>query len=91
MLLKGWWKGELRGQIGLFPDNFVEVIGAKNDHQEQEQWHETSQLTNKSVAKHAHQLKKSEKAHARKSLDPKNIHTGISFHFIHIVYEAYTF
>ncbi|KAL2721558.1 SH3 domain-containing kinase-binding protein 1-like isoform X2 [Vespula maculifrons] len=71
---KGWWKGELRGQIGLFPDNFVEVIGAKNDHQEQEQWHETSQVT-KSVTKHAHQLKKSEKAHARKSLDPKNIHT----------------
>lgn len=23
---KGWWKGELRGKIGLFPDNFVEVI-----------------------------------------------------------------
>ncbi|XP_049788687.1 CD2-associated protein isoform X1 [Schistocerca nitens] len=23
---KGWWKGELRGQIGVFPDNFVEVI-----------------------------------------------------------------
>ncbi|XP_043489819.1 SH3 domain-containing kinase-binding protein 1-like isoform X2 [Polistes fuscatus] len=72
---KGWWKGELRGQIGLFPDNFVEVIGVKNDHQDQEQWHEASQLTSKSVAKHAHQLKKSEKAHARKSLDPKNLRT----------------
>ncbi|EEB19950.1 dab2-interacting protein, putative [Pediculus humanus corporis] len=23
---KGWWKGELRGKIGLFPDNFVELI-----------------------------------------------------------------
>lgn len=23
---KGWWKGELRGKIGLFPDNFVEII-----------------------------------------------------------------
>lgn len=22
---KGWWKGELRGKIGLFPDNFVEL------------------------------------------------------------------
>lgn len=20
---KGWWKGELRGKIGVFPDNFV--------------------------------------------------------------------
>ncbi|KAK2587592.1 hypothetical protein KPH14_003720 [Odynerus spinipes] len=75
---KGWWKGELKGQIGLFPDNFVEVIGTKNDHQEQEQWHETNQSTNKSVAKHSHQLKKSEKAHARKSLDVRNIHTATS-------------
>lgn len=22
----GWWKGELRGNIGVFPDNFVEII-----------------------------------------------------------------
>nr|CAD7432298.1 unnamed protein product [Timema monikensis] len=22
----GWWKGELRGKVGVFPDNFVEVI-----------------------------------------------------------------
>ncbi|XP_014616265.1 PREDICTED: SH3 domain-containing kinase-binding protein 1 isoform X2 [Polistes canadensis] len=79
---KGWWKGELRGQIGLFPDNFVEVIGVKNDHQDQEQWHEAGQLTSKSVAKHAHQLKKSEKAHARKSLDPKNLRTD---HFSNMV------
>lgn len=23
---KGWWKGELKGHVGLFPDNFVEVL-----------------------------------------------------------------
>lgn len=23
---KGWLKGELRGKIGVFPDNFVELI-----------------------------------------------------------------
>lgn len=28
---KGWWKGELRGKIGLFPDNFVEVISPTED------------------------------------------------------------
>lgn len=22
---KGWWRGELRGKVGVFPDNFVEV------------------------------------------------------------------
>lgn len=28
---KGWWKGELRGKIGLFPDNFVELITPSED------------------------------------------------------------
>lgn len=23
---QGWWRGELRGRIGLFPDNFVTVL-----------------------------------------------------------------
>lgn len=23
---KGWWKGELKGKIGVFPDNFVSII-----------------------------------------------------------------
>lgn len=23
---KGWWKGELRGKIGVFPDNFVTLL-----------------------------------------------------------------
>lgn len=23
---KGWWKGELRGKVGVFPDNFVKLI-----------------------------------------------------------------
>jgi hypothetical protein len=23
---EGWWRGELRGKIGLFPDNFVKTI-----------------------------------------------------------------
>lgn len=23
---KGWWKGELRGKVGVFPDNFVKMM-----------------------------------------------------------------
>ncbi len=23
---KGWWKGELDGKVGVFPDNFVKLI-----------------------------------------------------------------
>lgn len=22
----GWWKGELNGRLGVFPDNFVQII-----------------------------------------------------------------
>ncbi|XP_011049336.1 PREDICTED: SH3 domain-containing kinase-binding protein 1 isoform X3 [Acromyrmex echinatior] len=74
---KGWWKGELNGQVGLFPDNFVEVIGTKNESQEQEsQWHETTSLSAKSSIRHSHQVKKVEKAHIRKSLDIRNIHSS---------------
>ncbi|KAG5339647.1 RAB8A protein, partial [Acromyrmex charruanus] len=78
---KGWWKGELNGQVGLFPDNFVEMIGTKNESQEQEsQWHETTSLSAKSSIRH--QVKKVEKAHIRKSLDTRNIHSSnISDHF----------
>jgi len=24
----GWWKGELKGRVGVFPDNFVEILPA---------------------------------------------------------------
>lgn len=77
---KGWWKGELKGHVGLFPDNFVEMI--KNESQEQEsQWHETTSSV-KSNIRHSHQVKKVEKAHVRKSLDTRNVHSSnISDHF----------
>ncbi|KDR16429.1 CD2-associated protein [Zootermopsis nevadensis] len=29
---KGWWRGELRGKVGVFPDNFVEVA-PQEEHQ----------------------------------------------------------
>ncbi|XP_050450132.1 SH3 domain-containing kinase-binding protein 1-like isoform X2 [Cataglyphis hispanica] len=72
---KGWWKGELRGQVGLFPDNFVEIIGMKNESLEP-QWHEITSLSAKSSARHSHQVKKIEKAHVRKSLDTRNVHSS---------------
>lgn len=28
---KGWWKGELRGKIGVFPDNFVTLLPLPTD------------------------------------------------------------
>lgn len=63
--------------MGLFPDNFVEIIGAKNESQEQEsQWHEITSLSAKSTARHSHQIKKVEKAHVRKSLDTRNVHSS---------------
>ena len=29
---KGWWKGELDGLVGVFPDNFVKLL--PQDHEE---------------------------------------------------------
>lgn len=26
----GWWRGELRGRRGMFPDNFVSVLDHEN-------------------------------------------------------------
>lgn len=63
--------------MGLFPDNFVEMIGMKNESQEQEsQWHETTSMSAKSSIRHSHQVKKVEKAHVRKSLDTRNVHSS---------------
>ncbi|KAK0161389.1 hypothetical protein PV327_009865 [Microctonus hyperodae] len=71
---KGWWKGSLRGKVGLFPDNFVKIIDFKDPFQhEQEMWQETNQAVAKiSGAKPSSSLhtgKRGEKAHARKSLE----------------------
>jgi len=49
----------------------------KNESQEQEsQWHEVTSLSQKSTTRHSHQIKKSEKAHVRKSLDARNTHSS---------------
>lgn len=28
---KGWWKGELKGKVGVFPDNFVHLIAGEGE------------------------------------------------------------
>lgn len=68
---KGWWKGELKGRIGLFPDNFVEVITVKNEHQHSEGLLNQA-LTSKGSVKNQGIARKKETAIARKSLDVKN-------------------
>ncbi|XP_014205681.1 SH3 domain-containing kinase-binding protein 1 isoform X2 [Copidosoma floridanum] len=66
---KGWWKGELKGQVGLFPDNFVEVITVKNEQFTDGPMNQMS--IPKSLVKH--QIgKKKETANIRKSLEVKN-------------------
>ncbi|XP_020711959.2 SH3 domain-containing kinase-binding protein 1 isoform X2 [Athalia rosae] len=68
---KGWWKGELRGRIGLFPDNFVEILGPKGDQHEQHE--QPIYPSGKSSIRHSVTTKRTEKAHARRSLDTHNI------------------
>lgn len=77
---KGWWKGQLNGQIGLFPDNFVEMIISKNElplpKQPEEKTNKPTLL--KTTKKNFGSQKKNEKALERKSLDPKNIPLDLS-------------
>ncbi|XP_065371981.1 serine-rich adhesin for platelets isoform X2 [Calliphora vicina] len=47
---KGWWKGELRGKIGVFPDNFVKLMAPSevsplNDLQQQQSQPQQSHRT----------------------------------------------
>ena len=28
----GWWKGEVNGNVGVFPDNFVELLPPESSH-----------------------------------------------------------
>ncbi|XP_076648912.1 uncharacterized protein LOC143356814 isoform X1 [Halictus rubicundus] len=66
---KGWWIGKLKGKVGLFPDNFVEVINLGTDHQDHDQKYDP-----KPNAKTSQSATKSKKAHVRKSLDIENVH-----------------
>jgi hypothetical protein len=69
---KGWWKGELNGQIGLFPDNFVEILTVKNGLVPDNQGKLIT--TSKSMTKHQ-AGKRKETANVRKSLDTRNLST----------------
>ncbi|XP_012137200.1 uncharacterized protein LOC100884103 isoform X2 [Megachile rotundata] len=71
---EGWWIGEINGRIGLFPDNFVEIVNVAPDQTDHEQRQETSV---KSAARHSYPAKKSEKVHTRKSLDVQ-LHTEVN-------------
>lgn len=43
----GWWKGELRGNIGVFPDNFVEIIEpSKESISQSSEWNPTAAVAN---------------------------------------------
>ncbi|KAJ8664336.1 hypothetical protein QAD02_005998 [Eretmocerus hayati] len=72
---KGWWKGELKGQVGLFPDNFVEVLQMKNDTYPDGPVSQVS--TTKSLTKTLG-MKKKETAVVRKSLDSRNLRPEVT-------------
>jgi hypothetical protein len=43
----GWWKGELNGKIGVFPDNFVELLPAVSCNDKVRQLHVRCQSLSK--------------------------------------------
>ncbi|XP_076636901.1 uncharacterized protein LOC143349490 [Colletes latitarsis] len=69
---EGWCIGELKGQVGWFPDNFVEMINSVTDHQDHEQRHESYV---KSLTEHSDRVKKNKKPYIRRSLDVQSVNT----------------
>lgn len=68
--MQGWWKGELKGRVGVFPDNFVELISSKNENdKDADVKHEPMSR----ASKVSHGVKMEKKANVRKSLDAKNM------------------
>ena len=41
---KGWWKGEVDGRQGVFPDNFVKLITTTTANQQQNNQEEVREL-----------------------------------------------
>lgn len=60
----GWWKGELNGQIGVFPDNFVTLLPSSSSY-------ETPQKDEKKYKSHleTHSIKHTTVSAQRKSLE----------------------
>lgn len=72
--MQGWWKGELRGKVGLFPDNFVELINSDTTDPGQELWQDGNQGNTKSTnSTKQSQIagKRSERAHVRKRTETR--------------------
>lgn len=50
----GWWEGEINGQKGLFPDNFVEVISTGENNEDKENTNNEIKNSNKISMKKGH-------------------------------------
>lgn len=66
----GWWKGELSGSIGVFPDNFVAIITNHEDKKEK-----TSNKDAKSVNSSVASQRKSLELKREKDKDAENLKT----------------
>ncbi|KAJ8937353.1 hypothetical protein NQ314_011898 [Rhamnusium bicolor] len=63
----GWWKGELNGKIGVFPDNFVTLITSGDDKTSSKEDKKLSKVVTETGA-----IKPSSIASQRKSLEVKS-------------------
>uniref|UniRef100_A0A6G1SEY3 CD2-associated protein n=2 Tax=Aceria tosichella TaxID=561515 RepID=A0A6G1SEY3_9ACAR len=59
---QGWWRGELKGKIGVFPDNFVEPIGAQQQPEvpAARSWQNSSRLSGSIVSNQSNNTSNSE-------------------------------
>jgi len=64
---KGWWKGELDGKVGVFPDNFVKLLPSQTEEQDKDKKPQLRHALNTAESSPSSELKAEQGSKIRRS------------------------
>jgi len=64
---KGWWKGELDGKVGVFPDNFVKLLPSQTEEQDKDKKPQLRHALNAAESSPSSELKAEQGSKIRRS------------------------